>query len=159
TEALALADRLAVMFDGKILQIDRPEKVLSHPSNLIIPKLTGVYNIFRGEATPKNSLSLVNVNNLTLWVAGKYSGEVILAIRPESILVSNSPIFSSGRNNLEGFVEAIENKGVVYAVTVNVHEKKVGAYITKASLEELKLETKCKVFLTFKASEVHVVER
>ncbi len=159
TEALALADRLAIMFNGRILQIDTPEKVLSHPSNPVIPKLTGVYNIFRGKATPKNGLSLVKIDNLTLWVVGKYSGEVIVTVRPESILVSNSPIFSSGRNTLEGILENIENKGLVYAVIVNILGKKFTAYITKASLEELKLKPKSRVFLTFKASEVHVIER
>jgi ABC-type proline/glycine betaine transport system ATPase subunit len=38
-EALALGDRIAVLHEGKILQVDRPEKIRQEPYNAFVAEL------------------------------------------------------------------------------------------------------------------------
>ncbi len=47
-EASFLADRIAVMLDGKILQIGRANDVLNRPSSIEVAKFLGFKNIFKG---------------------------------------------------------------------------------------------------------------
>ena len=47
-EASFLADRIAVMLDGKILQIGKANDVLNRPSSIEVAKFLGFKNIFKG---------------------------------------------------------------------------------------------------------------
>ena len=47
-EASFLADKIAVMIDGKILQIGRANDVLNNPSSIEVAKFLGFKNIFKG---------------------------------------------------------------------------------------------------------------
>jgi iron(III) transport system ATP-binding protein len=49
TEALALADRIAVMRDGRIIQLDTPTAIYQRPVNIFVADFLGVGNIFPGE--------------------------------------------------------------------------------------------------------------
>ena len=83
------------------------------------------------------------------------AGRVYVSIRPEDILVSLKPIESSARNSFEGVIENVVDVGTVIRISVNV-----GVYfivtITKRSFEDMRLEIGTKVYLTFKATAVHV---
>jgi len=48
TEAFFLADHLAVMKDGSILQQDSPENVLKRPLNRVVAELLGIENLISG---------------------------------------------------------------------------------------------------------------
>ncbi|MGH2443004.1 MAG: ABC transporter ATP-binding protein [Chloroflexota bacterium] len=56
-EALRLADRIAVMRSGRLIQFDTPLRLLSHPADDFVRTLLGADDIFR-------QLSLVPVSNL-----------------------------------------------------------------------------------------------
>jgi len=45
-EALALANRIVVMNDGKIEQIGTPEEIYNHPSSAFVAKFVGFENVF-----------------------------------------------------------------------------------------------------------------
>jgi molybdate transport system ATP-binding protein len=59
-EARMLAQDLAVLRRGKILQLGPVEEVLDHPSDVCVARLTGVRNLFSGvvEGTPKGGQQL-----------------------------------------------------------------------------------------------------
>ncbi|WP_246754607.1 MULTISPECIES: ABC transporter ATP-binding protein [Rhizobium] len=48
-EALALSDRICLMNDGRIAQIDRPQVVYDQPANRFAAEFIGLSNIFEGE--------------------------------------------------------------------------------------------------------------
>ena len=52
-EALRLSDRIAVMNEGKILQIGSPEEVMNHPVNEIVASFVGVETILTGKVIKK----------------------------------------------------------------------------------------------------------
>jgi len=48
-EALAFADRIALMHNGRILQVDTPESIYNYPKSLFAAQFLGETNIFRKE--------------------------------------------------------------------------------------------------------------
>ena len=51
TEALTLSDRIAVMRDGKMLQVGTPEEIYEHPADPAVADFVGRCNFLAGEVT------------------------------------------------------------------------------------------------------------
>ena len=52
SEALAVADRIAVMNRGRLEQIDSPEKLYLHPNSIFVARFLGFRNLLAGKVTP-----------------------------------------------------------------------------------------------------------
>jgi multiple sugar transport system ATP-binding protein len=125
-EALALADRLAVMNAGRIAQVGTPRQVFGRPANLFVANFIG--------STPMNLLPGI-VTGGSVTVAGAelaartgaaVDGEaVILGVRPEYIALSPSPADGA----LGGRVSVVEHLGISSLVTVDVDGMPVGATV------------------------------
>ena len=76
-----LADRVAVIDEGELLQFDRRDEVFQRPSSRRVAKLTGVGNVFSGRIDGDR----VTVDGLALRadVPSGVSGDVDVAIRAE----------------------------------------------------------------------------
>ncbi len=65
SEAFFLADHLAVMRDGEILQVGSPEAVLKSPANRTVAQLLGIENLIPGKIGPDgkfvSALGLVDI--------------------------------------------------------------------------------------------------
>ena len=158
-EAMSLADRMAVMDRGRILQADVPERILTQPSNAFIAEFTRSVNIFRGQAAPRENMTEIRVAGLSLWATGfRRQGRVTVVVRPESILLAREPPKASARNLFKGTIVEVEHRGVVYAVKVAVDGGLTfTSYITRSALLELGLKRGDSIYLFFKASEVHLL--
>ncbi|MEM9146386.1 MAG: ABC transporter ATP-binding protein [Pseudomonadota bacterium] len=94
-EALTLSDRIAVMSEGKVLQIDTPNGLYERPSTRQVASFIGTMNFFEGRVTGRESgTAAVNVRGLgqlSLPVAPQGPPEgakICVAIRPEKLLLS-----------------------------------------------------------------------
>lgn len=155
-EALYLAERLAVMRCGRILQAGRPEIVFQKPESDFIARFTGGKNIFRGRVEKGHQGKVVRINSeVKIKVVTEREGEVNLLIRPEDIIVSPKPLESSARNSLAGKLKFIQNRFSFVELKVDTGIN-LTVYITRQSLEEMKLREGSRVYLTFKASAVRV---
>jgi putative spermidine/putrescine transport system ATP-binding protein len=85
TEAMAMADRLVVMHEGRVQQIGAPEAIHARPANPFVARFIGGSNILAGRLDAGRRLVLADGTELTL--AGRYadSGEATLAVRPDSL--------------------------------------------------------------------------
>ena len=54
-EALSLSDRIAVMNEGKFLQIGTPDEIYETPSTIFVASFMGASNIFPGKAVSKKN--------------------------------------------------------------------------------------------------------
>jgi multiple sugar transport system ATP-binding protein len=141
-EALALADRIAVMQAGQIRQLGTPREVFGRPANTFVANFIG--------STPMNLLpgtvraGVVQVSGGALRLPENVSvadGEsVIVGLRPEYVRISADP--SEGA--LAGTVSVIEHLGVSSLVTVEVDGALVGATVP----EEREPEPGTTVWLT-----------
>jgi len=85
TEAMAMADRLVVMHDGRVQQIGVPETIHAHPANPFVARFIGGSNILEGRLSDGRRLTLPDGTALAL--ASRYSGggDATLAVRPDSV--------------------------------------------------------------------------
>jgi ABC-type Fe3+/spermidine/putrescine transport system ATPase subunit len=84
SEALALADVVAIMDQGRLLQIDRPERVYRQPAGETAARFLGLTNILDGELV-SNSRAATAVGELTLDPpAENASGRVKVLIPPDA---------------------------------------------------------------------------
>jgi putative spermidine/putrescine transport system ATP-binding protein len=102
TEAMALADRLVLMHDGKVQQIGPPEALHLRPENPFVARFIGGSNIVRGRIDAGSQLTLSNGPPIALAAAYQPSGTATLAVRPDSIRLG-APEQSGAR--AEGSIE------------------------------------------------------
>jgi iron(III) transport system ATP-binding protein len=86
-EALSLADEVAVMIDGRILQVDRPERLYRRPTSHQVATFLGDANFLPGTAHQQQ----VDCALGCLELLEPAEGEVEIMIRPEDILLEADP--------------------------------------------------------------------
>jgi iron(III) transport system ATP-binding protein len=87
-EAMALADRIAVMSGGKILQIGGAEELYHSPESRSVGEFLGAMNEFAGVVRDRNSVS-IDLGVLECSAPDGSSKNVIVAVRPEDIALSH----------------------------------------------------------------------
>jgi len=162
-EALHLSDRIAVMNEGKILQLGSPEEVMNHPVDGFVASFVGVETILDGRVVKEGEgIITVSVSGYEIEAVGKIPlGEkVILCIRPENVTISKNSrgMVTSARNVFPGKIERITPLGLFQKVHIDCGFPIV-AYVTNDSLKSLSLEEEKVVDASFKATAIHVVKR
>ncbi|MEM1049742.1 MAG: ABC transporter ATP-binding protein [Pseudomonadota bacterium] len=94
-EAMALADRLAVMWEGRILQVEAPETVYRRPANERVAGFIGRSAIVDGEVLSSDSgRAQVSTGALTFEAACPLDtkpGPARIVVRPEDLSLSDAP--------------------------------------------------------------------
>ncbi len=87
-EAMAMADRLVVMRDGRVQQVGRQEDLYERPANAFVARFIGNSNLLTG--TLDAGRRFCAEGRAAIDLAGLYaaSGPATLAIRPERIVLS-----------------------------------------------------------------------
>ncbi|MGD2178833.1 MAG: tungstate ABC transporter ATP-binding protein WtpC [Anaerolineae bacterium] len=155
-EAVALADRIAVVHGGQIVQVGTPATIFRRPASELVARFVGVRNIFRGKLrSGGGSHRLLTVDDLDIAVVTNLTGEVHASLRPEDIILSIEPLRSSARNCFRGYVTQIADRGPLIYITVSVPPD-FTCVITRRSFEEMELRIDKEVYVAFKASAAHV---
>jgi putative spermidine/putrescine transport system ATP-binding protein len=85
TEAMALADRLVLMHDGKVQQIGPPEALHLRPANPFVARFIGGANVVPGRIDAGTHLALADAPPIALAAPHAGTGAATLAVRPDSI--------------------------------------------------------------------------
>ena len=136
-EALALSDRIAVMNDGKILQIGTPSEIYDSPQSRFVADFIGTSNFLEGTLLSKNEITLktepplkiVSTPNDTISL----KTPVTVAVRPERIDLRMTPT-SDDVNCLRGVIQDESYLGTTLQYTVQtdvptpliVHQQNTG---------------------------------
>ena len=157
TEAMVLADRIAVMMKGRIIQVGTPYEIFNKPQNEEIADFVGVENILSGVVrNNENGVAeiVVDMGYNIFAVSDYHAGTVKSFIRPEDIILSEKREESSARNVISAKIEEMHDMGPLTRVRM---DNSLVALITKQSRESLGLRKGDEVYATFKATSVHVV--
>jgi multiple sugar transport system ATP-binding protein len=116
TEAMTMSDRVAVMLDGRLLQVDTPQQLYAEPQHLSVARFIGTPEINVLDA--KTAPGRVEVAGRTWPLAIDPAGgdAVHLAVRPEAL----SPAVASDPCQLDGTVAHIEHLGADDYIHVSV---------------------------------------
>jgi molybdopterin-binding protein len=157
-EAIALGSRIAVIGEGHLMQVGTPEEVFRHPNSEFVARFAMTRNIFAGRAERKpNGDTTFKVGSAEFIIAADADGTYHASIRPEDILISSEPIRSSARNCFPGSITNVVDKGSTLYVTVNIPPE-LSCLVTRHSFEEMELQLGKEVYVTFKASSIHLFD-
>lgn len=160
SEAMYLADRIAIMMDGTIVQTGDPEHIFYEPSNNEIARFVGVENIFSGEVLEKDgSLAKLGVGGKKIEALTDFGvGEnVRVMVRPEEVFIKKHKDESSARNQFECTIEEVIDEGSIIRLKMNCGFN-LTSYITRKSFKEMNLSVSENIIASFKANSVHVVK-
>ncbi len=162
TEAMILADRCAFIEGGRIIQVGTPQEVMASPVNRKVADFVGVENILKGRiAGSSDGLTRVKVNGSEIEVINHVSSteKVWVLIRPENVTITlEESGNTSARNRFSGIVKNTLDLGVLHRVVVDCGFPMV-VFVTKRSVEEMSLQAGKRVWISFKATGVHVISR
>ena len=123
-EAMSMADRIAVMDKGNIVQIGTPTDLYSNPTSPFIANFVGTSNILKGTVLgEENRLTIVKGEGFVIKSANKTTKkEVDAIIRPEHVKVeaADSVIDDTKTNVIEGTVLMSTYLGSVVRYDVQV---------------------------------------
>jgi len=85
-EALTIADRIAVMQDGLLQQVDTPDALYARPATVFVADFIGTMNLIPARARP--SARAVVAGPWRLPASGRWpeGGDVTVAVRPEDLV-------------------------------------------------------------------------
>ena len=100
-EAMSICDLIAVMKDGILQQLGKPQDVYDFPSNLFVAKFLGTppINVFHGFVKDQ---TLFIGKNAVLATPGVSDQEVTAGIRPEGLIYRPDGPLSCHMNRIEG---------------------------------------------------------
>ncbi|WP_226577444.1 ABC transporter ATP-binding protein [Acuticoccus sediminis] len=116
-EAFALADRIAIMRDGRIEQVAPPARLYESPASRYVADFVGDVNLFDGTVREATGVTVVTHDASGLAFAAPPSGAVpgshgCVAVRPEKLVMHlphEAP--DAPHNRIEGTVEDIAYGG------------------------------------------------
>jgi len=119
-EAMTMGDRICVMKDGVIQQVDTPLNIYDHPANTFIAGFIGTppMNIFRGNITQDSEKLIFNDMNMKLVLPESWKSEaerfinkeILFGIRPEDIGSERAELLKDVQH-IRAKIEVIEPMG------------------------------------------------
>lgn len=122
-EAMSVSDRIGIVHEGRILEVDRPETLYHRPRSAFAATFLGHANLLRGEAAG----GMVRIGAALVELATPIAdGPVTLMVRPEWL------IFGQGRNSFEATI-----RQTVPAGNLTRYEVEVPALSTVLQIDEI----------------------
>jgi multiple sugar transport system ATP-binding protein len=156
-EAMTMADRIAVMEGGRLMQYDEPKRLYNKPKNIFVAGFIGSppMNFMDGtfmrrddEAFLDFGFFKLDVTELQDIIVRTNKTEFILGVRPTDLAINE-------HEGIDATVLNVENLGDKGFVDV-----KIGDYVLKASIPPFKrLDVGTKVKIRINTNMVHIFDR
>ena len=150
-EAMAMADRLVILEQGRLLQSGTPAEVAQHPRSRYVADLVGV-NLYRGRA--RDHVIVLNEGG-SLTVAEGADGEVFAVVHPRTVALYRTRPDGTPRNVWEGRASNLDLQGDRVRVRLEGLPPIV-AEVTPAAVRALGLDRGDSVWVSVKATEISV---
>jgi putative spermidine/putrescine transport system ATP-binding protein len=124
-EALAIADRVGVMKEGRIEQLGPPTEIYSRPATAFVAEFVGLSNRLAG--TVSGSTVTVRGSDLPLVDLSTPPGPATALVRPEAVTLASSSGDESGP--LTGTVIAVTFLGATSRITVDLGDTTILAQL------------------------------
>jgi len=126
-EAMTLSTRIAVMDDGRFMQIGTPTDIYEFPDSRLVANFIGNANMFEGRVT-EDGPDHVTVKSkdpecefyIDHGISLQEGAKVWVAIRPEKIKISREPNPSGNSNQMKGVVHDIGYLGKTSTYRVDI---------------------------------------
>jgi len=153
TEAMAMSDRIIVLNYGVIQQVAVPTNIYRQPANQFVADFVGKVNFFKGVVTPgivmpgtaapgevssgHKTIELTGLGQ-SLPYHGTVTGKVVVAIRPENIVLSPEDPASCPSGMLEGTLISMFYLGDINDCRVKINGEIMRVIAESGSFDTLK---------------------
>jgi len=153
-DAAALAERVGVIVDGRIVQVGSPAELIAGPTSPFVADFTGG-NLLRGTARPAPSglTEVILTDGSRIFSTDRLEGHVGAIVYPWEVAVAREAPLDSAQNHVAGPIASL----VPVANRVRVRVGPLTAEITAASAERLALRQGEPVVASFKATGTRLV--
>ena len=165
-EMLAVADRVGIIHEGRIVQVGTPGEILDRPNSTTVARFVQAGNLLAAKSRVDGRwLRLTCDDGLELTAsasqAGPIAGNVTVMVRPENVRIE-----STWRENVvpessifEGVVEQVTHFGPIVKVRVAVQDKtKLLVALGKKEYDDGPVEVGNRVYLGVAPDGVHVLQ-
>ena len=157
-EAAALADRVAVMNGGALVQISSAEEIFWRPRNRFVAEFLGVSNVLEAECVERQGLGCrLRLGGLSLNAARcERCGPVAVCIRPEDVGIEKTP---GGRGNVfRGRVKEVTDLRFSVRVRVTVNGLEFLSLVPRRTFATLRVTAGSDVFVHLPPDSLHLME-
>jgi molybdate transport system ATP-binding protein len=156
-DVVGLADRIAVMEQGRIVQVGTAAELLEAPSSQFVAALTGV-NYFVGWASRREDVTEVRSDGAVFVSTDEATGPVGVVVYPWEVSISTTEPEGSARNALAGPVRRVAGVGNRVRVIV-ASSPPIVAEVTDGSVHRMHIEPGVRVVASWKATGTRLVPR
>lgn len=164
-DAMRLGDIVAVLAEGRVAQVGRPEEVFQRPNSRFVAEFIGTGNVLRGtieaDAAPGDGRSpfpaRFRTGRLTLEVVAERVGEGYAVLRPTDVLLAVHDHPGSPRNHFAVVVRRLEHGSAVVMVHLEAAGVPLVAAVMESTAAELGLRPGLALTAAVKATAVHLI--
>ena len=130
-EASVLADRIAVIKDGRIIQMDRVDEIFKRPNCRFVADFVNTQNVFTGQVVPDKEEKAILWDTLRIKCGDiRENGTVHFCIRPEYVHLYKQPPGSAHANIFECVIKEITTVEAITRIDVTLKDnnRQVMAY-------------------------------
>jgi putative spermidine/putrescine transport system ATP-binding protein len=110
-EALTMSDRIAVIHDGRIRQLDTPRVLYERPVSRLVAEFIGESTMLKVTVAPERDTCICSGQVLKLAQSAAHAGPALLMLRPERLQVLADAQAGPGQNLLQARVQDIVYQG------------------------------------------------
>ncbi len=160
-EAFALADRVAVMEEGRIVQTGTPGDIFEAPATEFVASFTGAEFMLNGvvETAAEGTMMVRLDSGQLLEAAGdcEAGAAVRVGYRPEDVVIAPPPApATSARNRFDARLTRLHPQGGLVRLRLESDGLGLEALITRHSLDDLGLKVGTPVVAQIKVTALHV---
>jgi ABC-type Fe3+/spermidine/putrescine transport system ATPase subunit len=155
-EAMALGTRIAVIGEGRLMQVGTPEQIFRQPESPFVARFSLTRNIFSGEVIDGHDGNpIFRLAGLDLKVFTDLKGPCYAAIRPEDILIFRNPVASNMQNVMAGAVTRITDRGATLNISLNLPPE-ITALLTRHQFMELGIKSGDRFYISLNPLLIHI---
>ncbi len=163
-EAMTMGDRIVVMKDGFIHQVDTPQNLYNHPCNLFVAGFIGApqMNFLDAKVKVENGNTIIDFNgNYQFALTGNYAEylkeydgkDIVVGIRPENLKIKNDEELSNYK--AKSFVEITELMGSEIYVYLDCYGQKL---ICKTPADTI-VKSDSEIEISFDINKMHFFDK
>ena len=159
-EAEELADRIAVLNNGKIEQVDEPHELFFAPKNQVVSDFIGAPNILDCEHCQTLVQGLMKVSCKSLHIIVPHDGNPIrrIALFPRDIYISGTEPPGPQVNRFQGTITGIQPFAASVKVAINAGGNILQAEMSHDIFDDMDLSIGKEVFIILKLRRIRVYE-
>ena len=159
-EAMSIGDTIAILNEGVLEQVDKPNIIYDFPENLFVAGFIGSppMNMFDGIFMEKSGNIYIDLGFTEYKLPNRFEkikqmkiNKMVLGIRPEDILISSEKV----DNSIKAIIDIIEPMGREVEIHLNVGDHAVIALAK--SIENLKIGDE--IYLILDDKKIHLFDK